>query len=47
MLSRKVDECKPLVAGDAFDTLLGELHSRLRYHRNSPYRFYAVAESNG
>ena len=42
-----MDECKPLVAGDAFDTLLGELHSRLRYHRNSPYRFYAVAESNG
>ena len=34
-------------AGDAFDLLLRQLHTRLRYHRNSPYRFYATLEENG
>jgi len=33
--------------GDAFDALLQELHTRLRFHRNSPYRFYAANEANG
>jgi hypothetical protein len=34
-------------AGDAFDGLLHELQLKLRFHRNSPYRFYAANEANG
>ena len=34
-------------SGDAFDALLEELRVRLRFHRNSPYRFYAAKEANG
>ena len=33
--------------GDAFDALLESLRKRVRFHRNSPYRFYIEADRNG
>ena len=34
-------------SGDALDALFESLRRRVRYHRNSPFRFYAEADRNG
>ena len=34
-------------SGDALDALLESLRRRVRYHRNSPFRFYTDADRNG
>ncbi|CAL6305590.1 unnamed protein product [Bathycoccus prasinos] len=34
-------------SGDALDALFESLRRRVRYHRNSPFRFYAEADQNG